>query len=174
MFTARVMAVSLLLLAACNEDCKYVSRCRGDDTVQTCRETWADGNQETKEEKTACEAPNPVCVELDSDHARCVSDATERCGDDFAESCRGDVALRCGQGYVIAQDCADHGNVCVVRGPSALCARPPVTDCDVQTFQERCDGDVALVCDTGVVERFTCDDRCRVTSEERGETAYCD
>ena len=174
MFTLRVAAASLLLLAACDEECSYVSRCRGVATLQTCRETWEEGNRTTEEERTACEAPNASCVQLDPAHARCAVSAEERCGADFAEGCRGEVAVRCRQGYVVGQDCAAHGNVCAVVGDAALCALAPLAECDPQAFVERCEGDAAYVCDTGVVERFVCEGRCRLTTEERGGTAWCD
>ena len=173
-----LLTVALLSLTACGETCDYKSKCHKGE-LKFCTDDYNDGDPQTHYTSQACEAANPVCVDLDGDNARCVTSATAICDADFVQTCDGTQALRCVESHVVAEACALHGNVCVVQDGAARCARAPLTACDPQTFSEVCDGSVALLCDEGVVERLDCavedpHSVCRLTTAERGETAYCD
>jgi len=180
-FTRNLVALSglapalLLTLAACSEKCDYVSRCRGADRLETCTERMEDGDRVADEETVPCAAPNPACVELDDQHARCVAAADETCETaDFTETCDGPVARRCRQGYVTGEDCAAEGNACVARETGAACARAPATECDPQAFTETCEGATGVICETGLVANLRCEARCRSATAERGATVYCE
>lgn len=171
---AALLLVAGAFLGACSEECAYESRCRGDNRLQICREHMEDGNRVAEEETITCAEPNPVCVELDGDHARCVVAAEQTCDADHVETCDGTVARRCRDGHVVGDDCGAQGNACVERPDAATCAREPLTDCDPQTYTETCEGRTALVCETGLVARLECPAACRRTTAERGATVYCE
>ncbi|MCK6572198.1 hypothetical protein L6V77_14005 [Myxococcota bacterium] len=187
MFTRRLIALSglhrssalalalLPTLAACSEECSYVARCRGADRLEVCTERMEDGNRVAEEETVPCAAPNPVCVELDGDHARCVTAVDATCAPaEFTETCDGAVARRCRQGYVTGFDCGADGNACVARETGAACARAPASACDPQTFTETCDGTTGVICETGLVANLRCEGQCRKATAERGATVYCE
>ena len=181
-FTSWLTAALALLAIGCDEErCRYTSRCV-DGELKTCVEGFENGGERTADYASpGCDAPNPLCVELDDDHAACVVAASPTCeADAFAETCEGAIATRCLYGYRVAEDCSVHGNTCGVVEGAALCARAPLTRCDPQTFAEQCAGGaVAVLCETGVVERLDCEvtspgSACALSPPERERRAYCD
>lgn len=183
MFTRLTLLASttVFITFGCDEErCRYTSQCR-DGELKTCTEGWENGGERVANYETpGCDAANPICIDLDDDHAQCVAAVSPKCGPDFAETCDVALATRCVFGYPVAQDCAVHGNTCALVDGEARCARAPVTACDPQTYPESCaGGGVGLICDAGVVARLDCavevpDAACRLTSAERDRTVYCD
>lgn len=177
--TLLALSTALVTLGCDEERCRYSSQCR-DGELKTCTEGWENGGERVANYETpGCDAPNPVCVDLDDDHAQCVTAESAKCTAEFVETCGGALATRCAFGYQVAQDCGVHGNTCALVEGAALCALAPVTACDPQTYQESCAGAGGLVCESGVVERLDCGREdagaaCHLTTEDRDRTVYCE
>lgn len=167
----------LLVLPACPE-CAYESRCDG-GAVKTCSLGVDQLVGDPSRGRIPCEGENPVCVDLDRRTAQCVRTGAPRCDADFTERCDGGAAVRCVEGYEVADDCAAHGNACELGdGPEARCVLAPATACDPADYTETCEGTGLVGCEGGIVARRDCAVEragltCVVHRSEWGRSVYC-
>ncbi len=182
----RVSAVLLALAAVLfvtgcgSNQCDFHERCSGN-----VRQVCGDGPDQMvgrEVHEFPCADPNPVCVEINdgsSTAAQCVQAADSTCeASTFAQSCQDQTAIRCQNGYTVAEDCSSDGPDCAMVDGNARCLMSPATPCTAD-FQEHCDGDVRVYCrnpSDGYVTREDCTAQSRVcrtqTSGSTGST-YC-
>ncbi len=116
------------LLTGC-PSCPYESAC-DDSTLQWCSIGVDQMVGDPEEGARECKAPNPVCVELDEQTAQCVTSGERTCDETVTPACEEGTVARCERGYVVAEDCAGHGNACVVVEAAPRCALEPAQQCD--------------------------------------------
>lgn len=183
---ARVAPLLLALvpfLPGCPE-CAYESRCDG-AVVKTCSLGVDQMVGDPARGRIPCEGENPVCVNLDRRTAQCVRADAPRCdAAEFTDFCDDGAAVRCVEGYEVADDCAAHGNVCELGDGAASatsearCVLAPATACDPANYTETCDGTGLITCEGGVVARRDCaverpGQTCVVHRSEWGRSVYC-
>ena len=175
--------LSLLLgtaFAGC-ASCPYDQRCDGDQ-LEVCLLGVDQMFGDPSYSKSACEAPNPVCVETSKRHAQCVIAEDQRCSaGETPPRCEPDaLAVRCERGYAVAEDCAVADNDCFVVGDEAHCGVAPPRSCTWDTYRNNCEDDGHLLfCSGGFVARSACGvdtpSVCEphVPKDEYEQSAYC-
>ncbi|MFW5968403.1 MAG: hypothetical protein ACOCV2_12835 [Persicimonas sp.] len=177
------IAVGAVLWTGCwTNECRFTERCEG-DVRQVCG-SGPDHIVGRKVNDFPCEDPNPECIEYEersATKAMCVRGRQIQCDSDaFEESCDGDTAIRCVEGYEVAEDCSQHGPDCEVVDGHAICVDAPATRCDGD-FERRCEGAELVRCsgtDAGpYVTRRDCTKTgatCETSTFDGAETSYCE
>lgn len=167
-------ASSAALLVGCAR-CPYESRCNG-NVLEVCTVGVDQMFGDPSYASTPCEGVNPVCVDAPSGRSLCARAASAPCADASVTRCdTPDVAVRCEEGFEVAEDCATDENSCVTLPSRSRCARAPVTTCDVERQASVCeDATHLLSCVDGLLTRRDCSLRAGdCTPAPNGSTAYC-
>lgn len=177
--TTLTMALAGAVLTGC-ASCPYDQRCDGDQ-LEVCLLGVDQMFGDPSYSKSACAAPNPVCVETSKRHALCVIAEDQRCDADTPPRCEPEaLAVRCERGYAVAEDCTAADNACFVVGAEAHCGVSPPQSCTWDTYRNRCEDDGHLLfCSGGFVARSACGvdspSVCEphVPKDEYEQSAYC-
>ncbi len=172
-----ILAIAVLLLFSsgcfgCNE-CSFWSRCDG-DVLEVCGE-GPDQVVGRDIRRFPCEAPNETCATHGdrNQYASCVRAPKVECDvDSFDAYCDSNVLVDCGAGWEQGRDCTSDGPVCVVGDNGAICAVDPITSCDPETYEVRCDGLQRYSCTSAGYEKIrTCKLEC--VESETTAAVYC-
>lgn len=180
--SASIIIVAGLWAGCGTNECSFGERCRA-DVRQVCG-SGPDHIVGRKINEFPCEDPNPECIEYEersSTRAMCVRGEDRECDSDtFEEYCDGDNAVRCVEGYEIAEDCTYEGPDCKEIDDYALCVDAPASRCD-EDFERHCDGDALVRCsgtdDGPYVTRRDCTRigaTCETSMVDGRESSYCD
>jgi V8-like Glu-specific endopeptidase len=77
-------------------------------------------------------------------------------GETLAGRCEGSAAVWCESGAVVRQDCEASGQVCGLDGAGHYRCLTPGDPCEGETFEGRCDGNTAVWCEDGALQRVDC------------------
>lgn len=123
-----LLVLCLLLGSGCRgNECDFIERCDG-SVRQLCGHT--DQIVGRKLRLQPCEAPTPVCAQINDATTYCARDLETTCDDTFDESCEGSMRVFCGPlrshppdapRYVQVKDCSAQENACVDLGKTAAC-----------------------------------------------------
>jgi len=179
MIKVAVLVVAMLgapALIGCAR-CPYETQCEG-NVLHMCTLGIDQlvGNPELGER--TCEAPNPVCVNLDDRHAQCTMTGQSDCTDALVPACGEGTVVRCTSGYQVAEDCAGNGNGCFVVDSAPRCALDPPTVCAAQQYVTHCAQGALISCVEGYETSRNCaydvaGETCQESSSDAGQTAYC-
>jgi len=77
-------------------------------------------------------------------------------GETLQGRCDGQTAIWCESETVNQVDCSISGNLCAQNEDGNFRCVPPPDPCEGETFEGRCDGNVAIWCEGGVIQRIEC------------------
>ncbi len=140
---------------ACTTECTFKARCDG-DLVETCS-VAVDQLVGSPISRKPCQAPNPKCVQVEDDVARCVTAEDAVCDKSYIPQCLNNAATTCTTGFVVARDCTVLGPGCVLNGSEAVCAVDPLVACESDSYVTSCQDNTVLRCRRGFVQGEACD-----------------
>lgn len=97
--------LSAFTATGCFNECGFHYRCNG-DVLERCGD-GPDHIVGRRIRQFPCQAPNPVCVELDENEfeAVCATSAERSCEPGSPDTCEAGVISRCVKGVVVVEDC---------------------------------------------------------------------
>lgn len=144
--------------------------CDPETFVETCDGSAILGCNEHGFTTTLATCAPPKMCKVSGGDARCVRPDQEPCDTSFVETCADSVTVSfCSVGFTDVYGCS---GVCRESATSAACFSAETPTCTPGTFQQRCEGQKRIYCDSfGLENETTCKDtmRCEVV----GDSAHC-